>query len=148
MEILGVGPLELFFIFFIALIVLGPKDMIKAGKTLGRFMRKIVTSPTWHTIQRTSRELKSMPNKLIRDAGLEDINSQFSELNQIKNDLSILDPTSIEKVDETNGLVDYSEWFTPPQFKMQNDPIDLTTQDTSSSQSKEEIPLKPAHETD
>jgi len=148
MEILGVGPLELLFIFFIALIVLGPKDMVKAGKTLGRFMRKIVTSPTWHTIQRTSRELKSMPNKLIREAGLEDINSQFSELNQIKNDLSILDPNSITKIDDTNGLVDYSEWFTPPQSKEQNDPTNLTAQESSSSQSQEEPPLKLDHETD
>ena len=34
MEILGIGPLELFFILIIALIVLGPNDMVKAGRIL------------------------------------------------------------------------------------------------------------------
>ena len=33
MEILGIGPSELLFIVLIAIIVLGPKDMQKAGRT-------------------------------------------------------------------------------------------------------------------
>jgi uncharacterized protein YjiS (DUF1127 family) len=72
MEILGIGPLELFFILIIALIVLGPKDMVKAGRTIGRFLRSLVTSPTWRAVSRTSTELRNLPNKLIRDAGLEE----------------------------------------------------------------------------
>ena len=63
MEILGIGPLELIFIFLIALIVLGPTDMVKAGRTLGRFMRRIVTSPGWRTLQQASREMRYLPNK-------------------------------------------------------------------------------------
>ena len=35
MEILGIGPMELFFIVLLAMIILGPKDMVKAGRTLG-----------------------------------------------------------------------------------------------------------------
>ena len=73
MEILGIGPLELFFILIIALIVLGPQDMVKAGRTIGRFLRTVVTSPTWRTVQQTSRELRYLPNKLMREAGLEDL---------------------------------------------------------------------------
>jgi Sec-independent protein translocase protein TatA len=34
MEILGIGMSELVFVVIIALIVLGPKDMQKAGKTI------------------------------------------------------------------------------------------------------------------
>ena len=44
MELFGIGPLELLFILIIALIVLGPKDMVKAGRTLGRFMRQLMMS--------------------------------------------------------------------------------------------------------
>ncbi len=80
MEILGVGPSELIFILIIALIVLGPKDMRKAGKTLGKWMRSIVTSDGWKIFQQTSRELKTLPNRLMRDAN--------DELNQIGNDLN------------------------------------------------------------
>jgi hypothetical protein len=70
MEILGVGPLELALILIIALIVLGPKDMVKAGRTMGKFLRKVVMSPTWKAVQQTSRDLKTLPNRLMREAGL------------------------------------------------------------------------------
>ena len=40
MEILGIGTSELVFIVIIALIVLGPKDMQKAGRTIGKWLRK------------------------------------------------------------------------------------------------------------
>ena len=72
MDILGIGPLELFFILLIALIVLGPKDMVKAGRTLGKFMRSVVTSPNWHMLQQASREIRGLPNRLIREAGIEE----------------------------------------------------------------------------
>jgi sec-independent protein translocase protein TatB len=79
MEILGVGMSELVFIVIIALIVLGPKDMQKAGKTIGKWMRSIVTSDGWKLFQQTSRELRTLPNKLMREAN--------EELNQIGNQI-------------------------------------------------------------
>jgi len=71
MEILGIGASELVFIVIIALIVLGPKDMQKAGKSIGKFLRDIVTSDGWKMFQQTSRELRTLPNRLIRDANEE-----------------------------------------------------------------------------
>jgi Sec-independent protein translocase protein TatA len=80
MEILGVGPSEFVFIVLIALIILGPKDMQKAGKTIGKWMRNIVTSDGWKIFQQTSRELRTLPNRLMREAN--------NEMNQIGNDLN------------------------------------------------------------
>jgi sec-independent protein translocase protein TatB len=80
MEILGVGPSEFVFIVIIALIILGPKDMQKAGKTIGKWLRDIVTSDGWKMFQQTSRELRTLPNRLMRDAN--------NELNQIGNELN------------------------------------------------------------
>jgi Sec-independent protein translocase protein TatA len=80
MEFLGIGPLELLFIFLIALIVLGPKDIVKTGRMVGRVLRKIVTSPQWRTINQTSKEIRNLPNRLIREAGLEDEVQQIQEL--------------------------------------------------------------------
>jgi len=80
MEIFGIGTSELVFIVIIALIVLGPKDMQKAGRTIGKFLRDIVTSDAWKMFQQTSRELRTLPNRLMRDAN--------DELNQIGNELN------------------------------------------------------------
>lgn len=84
MEFLGVGPLELFFILIIALIFLGPRDMVKAGRTMGRYMRKIVMSPTWRMVQQTSRELRTLPNRMIREAGMEE---DVKDLDQLRKDM-------------------------------------------------------------
>jgi len=80
MEIFGVGPSELFFIVLIALIILGPKDMQKAGKTIGKFLRDIVTSDGWKIFQQTSREIQTLPNRLMREAS--------DEMNQIGNEIN------------------------------------------------------------
>ena len=84
MEILGIGPSELVFIVIIALIILGPKDMQKAGRTIGKWLRHIVTSDGWKVFQQTSRELRTLPNRLIRDAN-EEINQIGNELNNATN---------------------------------------------------------------
>src|SRR4030065_869414 len=107
MEILGIGPLELFFILVIALIILGPGDMVKAGRTLGRFLRKIVTSPEWRTIQKASRELRYLPNKLMREASLEDLSKDLSDINKIGGQIN----DEVKKME-----VDLSSWTTPPEL--------------------------------
>jgi Sec-independent protein translocase protein TatA len=71
MEILGVGPSELIFIIVIALIVLGPKDMQKAGKSIGQFLNRMVKSDGWKAFQQTSRELRNLPTNLMREANMD-----------------------------------------------------------------------------
>ena len=71
MEILGIGPSELIFVIIIALIVLGPKDMQKAGKTIGQYLNRLVKSDGWKAFQQTSRELRNLPTNLMREANTE-----------------------------------------------------------------------------
>ncbi len=79
MDFLGIGPLELIFVFIIILIVLGPQDMVKVGGTLGRYIRQIMRSDTWRVIQDTSREIRGLPTKLARQAGLEEFEKEMRE---------------------------------------------------------------------
>ena len=71
MEILGIGAQELIFIVIIALIVLGPKDMQKADKTIGRWLNQLVNSDTWKVFQQTSGELRNLPRNLMKEANME-----------------------------------------------------------------------------
>jgi sec-independent protein translocase protein TatB len=73
MEILGIGPSELALIVVLAIIILGPRDMQKAGRTLGRWLRQVVTSDGWKFFQQTSREIQTLPNRLMREAALEEL---------------------------------------------------------------------------
>ena len=109
MDILGIGPLELFFIILIALIVLGPKDMVKAGRSIGRTMRKIVTSENWRTIQQASQEIKNIPTRLMREAGLDEAQREMTAITGVE-------LTKDTKKSSTNiepWKADLSDWVTP-----------------------------------
>jgi sec-independent protein translocase protein TatB len=82
MEFLGIGPSELLFIIIIALIVLGPKDMQKAGRTIGKWLRKVITSDGWKLFQQTSREIQTLPNRLMREAALDELKEVQKDLKQ------------------------------------------------------------------
>jgi sec-independent protein translocase protein TatB len=71
MQLFGIGPLELFLIMIIAVIVLGPKGMVTAAREAGKLIRKITRSPLWREIVETSNEIREMPGKIVRDAGIE-----------------------------------------------------------------------------
>lgn len=112
MDILGIGPLELLFIIIIALIVLGPSDMIKAGRTIGRFLRQVVTSSTWRAVTRTSDELRTLPNRLIREAGLEE------DFKQIEEATKKAVPPNLSS-DLSKWQEDIDSWTTPPSIGIQ-----------------------------
>lgn len=73
MDILGIGMPELIFIVLIALIVIGPKDMEKTGRAIGRFLNNFVRSDSWQAFRQTSKEVRNLPNRLMREANIEDL---------------------------------------------------------------------------
>ena len=117
MDILGIGPLELLFILLIILIVLGPTDMVKAGRTIGRFLRRVITSSEWQSLQRTSRDLRYLPNLLMREAGLEDLDDGLREIREMipTKQVTNLDLNPDPHPQEIKRWqADLSDWTTPP----------------------------------
>jgi sec-independent protein translocase protein TatB len=82
MEIFGVGAPELIFILLIAIIILGPKDMQKAGRTIGRWLNQLIRSDGWKVFQKTSAELRNLPRNLMREANMElgDVDKEIKEI--------------------------------------------------------------------
>lgn len=73
MDFLGVGPLELLFVLLIALLVLGPHDIARFARKAGRFLNRLYRSEMWSTLNRASQEFRNLPNRLAREAALEDL---------------------------------------------------------------------------
>ncbi len=88
MEILGIGLPELAFIVIIALILLGPKDMEKTGRTIGKWLNDLVKSDAWQVMRDTSKMVSNLPTRLMREANLEEMQR---ELNPIPNAPNIED---------------------------------------------------------
>jgi Sec-independent protein translocase protein TatA len=121
MDFLGIGPLEVLFILVIALIVFGPKDLVKAGQAAGRFLRKLVTSEGWRTISQTSRDLRNLPNKLIREAGLEEMQQDINNVSGFANPTEELKNLTKEIDEEmTDVSAGLSAWTTPSTSEIQS----------------------------
>jgi len=119
MEILGIGPMELLLILVIALIVMGPNDMVKTGRTIGKFLRQIVKSPTWQAVQQTSRDLRYLPNKLMREAGMEEEVEQLKEIGKNVNAMGSMQTSLQDEISKVNQEIaqtgkDLSAWTTSP----------------------------------
>lgn len=84
MEILGIGFPELVFILIVALIVMGPKDMEKAGRTLAQWLNAIVKSPSWRAVRDVTKEIQNMPTRWMREANFK----EMEEINRVGKDIN------------------------------------------------------------
>jgi Sec-independent protein translocase protein TatA len=135
MDFLGIGPLELLFILLIALIIFGPKDIVKTSRVIGRFLRKLVKSPGWQSVQQTSRELRNLPNKLMRDAGLEEMQE---ELNQIGNLTKTPDLTKEIQKEFNQVEKGMKAWTSLDLAEKEEKPEDSTQEDQNISKSMDQ----------
>lgn len=120
MDIFGIGALEILFILIIALLVMGPEDLEKTGKAIGKFMRKIVTSDNWRVFQETSKDIRNLPNRLIREAGMEEMQQDLKSIG--KNDFDLAKGISQEMRELKD---DINSWVTPqPPTEKTNESTD------------------------
>jgi Sec-independent protein translocase protein TatA len=79
MEFLGIGPLELAFIILIAVIVIGPRDIGRFARSAGQFLNKLYRSEEWKALNQASRNLRTLPNRLAREAALDELEKTRQE---------------------------------------------------------------------
>ncbi len=87
MEVLGIGPLEFLFIFIIILLVLGPKDIEKTARNLGKGLNRIYKSPNYQVIRKASEEIRNLPSRLAAEAQLDEL-KEMAEFKEIEKDLN------------------------------------------------------------
>lgn len=90
MKILNVGALEILFIVLLALIILGPKNAVKALGDAGIWLRKLKDSQIWRDFISTSKEIQDIPKKMMDEA---EIQKTLDEINMSTR----LDSAEIEK---------------------------------------------------
>jgi Sec-independent protein translocase protein TatA len=105
MDFLGVGPLELLFILIIVIIVVGPRDITKTARTLGRAINRIYHSEFWRTLTETGQALRNLPNRLAEEARLEDLDAIGDPFKDTREEIS----REMSRIE--NGL---KAWTSPP----------------------------------
>lgn len=84
MDFLGIGPLEIVLVVLLALALFGPKDIARNAKTAGRTLNRIFKSEAWRSMNQASAALRGLPNRLAREAELEDLDQLRRELDPSK----------------------------------------------------------------
>ena len=146
MDLLGVGPLELIFVLIIVILVIGPKDLGKTAKTLGRFLNRVYKSDEWKALTEASRTLRTLPNRLAREAELEDLNKIKESIKDTADDLKQSQKELAEEAHKAvSNLSQPSEfdqaikaWTTPPALTESNgDPGDTPSGDDAHTAEEE-----------
>lgn len=82
MEIFGIGPFEVLLVLVLALVVLGPQDMVKSAYRMGRAINRIVRSPTWRAIATMSMQVRDLPTRIVRETALEEPLNDLRKIGQ------------------------------------------------------------------
>ncbi len=104
MEIFGIGPLELVLIVLVAIIVLGPKEMMTSAQKAATWLKKLRKSDIWAT----TKEVMDIPSQVMKETGLDKeiqeiqslTNKTFSQSAWTPNTLLPKDKVTSEKAEE------------------------------------------------
>jgi Sec-independent protein translocase protein TatA len=115
MDLFGIGPFELILVFILIILVFGPEDLSRTGKKTGRFLSQMMKTDTWKAIRSISQEIRTLPNKLAREAEIE---SYLAENPQKKNPPTTPVKNIIPTLIETPPFeTDLKAWTTPPTLQ-------------------------------
>lgn len=127
MDFLGIGPLELLFILIIILLVVGPRDMAKTGRSIGHLLNKLYRSESWKLLNEASSTLRTLPNRLAREASLEELDEVRKSVQETSEEIS----RGLKDVD-----ADLRAW-TPQGNQSSTDSDELDSQTTSNDKPSE-----------
>ncbi len=97
MDFLGIGLPELVFILIIILLVIGPKDMQRTARQVGHWLNRLNKSDNFKVLQRASEELRNLPQRLVEEARLEemdDLKKTAEELKDLGQEVSMRPPNA------------------------------------------------------
>lgn len=118
MELLGVGPLEVMLVVVLALILFGPGDIAQTARSAGRFLNRLYRSEAWKTMTSASSALRTLPNRLAREAELD-------ELDQVRRDLEkpVEEPGSAT-ASEASGMQAWAPRYPQPPADGEREPTE------------------------
>jgi sec-independent protein translocase protein TatB len=130
MDLLGVGPLELVFILLIIFLILGPDDLVATGRKLGRFLNTVRKSEFWQGVSQITKEVRTLPNTLMREAQLEDtkkeLEKDINDVRQVGKEFDIKETRELEKDLKDELSVDLDEPAKSTKSAKPTEPVEPT----------------------
>lgn len=106
MQILNFGLPEILLILIIAFLILGPTGVKDTGEKLGRLLRKLRKSQYFKDLLNTSNEIRGLPQKILREADLDDTVEILNEVTEIvNNDQELSQRQILNSQDQDSSLI-------------------------------------------
>ena len=86
MELFNIGPVEFLLILIVMFLLLGPDGMIRTARQIGSWIRVIVRSPMWKDVMGYSQEIRELPQKIVRETGLDEDLAEIKKTTQAATD--------------------------------------------------------------
>lgn len=79
MRVCGLGGPELVILALLLFVVFGPERTQQVALAAGRFLRRLMQSEWWGDFTRLTREMRDLPNTLVRLAELEETQAELEK---------------------------------------------------------------------
>ncbi|HSV85341.1 MAG TPA: hypothetical protein VLH85_02130 [Levilinea sp.] len=140
MQFLNIGIGEIIMVLLIMLIVLGPERMISSARQIGRFVSRMTKSPMWATLMSTSREIRELPTRIVREAGMEET---LKEIQQQTGGVTDLAKIQLAQAVEEVNAADQELQSASKEIARQSHPVPFDTKNRPADNeppAPEEIP--------
>jgi Sec-independent protein translocase protein TatA len=97
MKLFNIGIPEALLLVIFIFIILGPGRIVSSARSLGIWLRKISKSQLWHDLVSTSNEIKDLPQKIIKEAELDE---EMESLKELSRENSILPGNYLKETQE------------------------------------------------
>lgn len=88
MKLFNIGTQEITFLIILMLVFLGPGEMKRGAKSLGRIIRRITRSDTWRSILSFYNDVREYPQQLMDELEVEELQKDIqNEITQIKKNM-------------------------------------------------------------
>lgn len=119
MNILGIGIPELLVIFVVALIVLGPGNMIKTARQMSTAIKKLLSSDLWRSMVSSTKEIRNIQDQIIKETGLPESLQSLRQSTRV-----LTNPAANQwKNTHTTNKIDPQNTETPSSSSTQTDQI-------------------------
>lgn len=81
-QVLGIGPLEVVFFIVLLLLLFGPNDLVRMAREIGKFINRVSRSESYQAVQQASREIRTLPQRIVEEAQLEEVKQAGNAIRQ------------------------------------------------------------------
>lgn len=98
----GIGYTEMFVVAVVAIIVIGPKDLPRVLRALGKMVAKM---------RGMAREFQGHLDSALKETGLDEVKKEFNNLKNAGNILEPVNPKKLAADEAAKQVNDYKRYF-------------------------------------